>query len=365
MRRLPLLLILPFTLALGGCPGGDDADTATPPAGDVGNYAPYAAGNRWLYESAGESTPDSTTGALTDASLVTLPGGVDALELRTLSLSSLLYVDLSYLEKRPDALYEVYPSFRRPVPGVTALPQLRFPLRAGDRYTAYRYDNLNSGVDDDDDDINETFSRRLDIEVAGVESVTVPAGTFPEALKVISTYTSTTHYSTGSSGSSVEEVTRWYAPDVGVVQSRTATSSYGLPGTVNVMRLVSHRLDGVRSESVAPTVQSVSPAPDSSVNSGFGVGASVTFSEEMDPASFNDAVLTIYDADGNARSGSVVYGDRRLRFATGYMLPVGNYTVTLGTGPTDVLGNPLAAPYTWHFTRTESSSGCTGSAQFC
>lgn len=363
MRRLPLLLVLPFTLALGGCLGGDDADTATPPAGDVGNYAPYAAGNRWLYESAGESTPDSATGALTDASLVTLPSGLEALELSTLSLSSLLRIDLSYLEKRPDALYEVYTSFRRPVPGITALPQLRFPLRAGDSYTAYRYNNLDSGVDNDGDDINETFSRRLDIEVTGVESVTVPAGTFPEALKVISTATLTTHYSTGSSGSSVEEVTRWYAPDVGVVQSRTATSSYGMPGTVNVMRLVSHRLDGVRSENVAPTVLSVSPAPDSSLSSGYGI--SVTFSEEMDPASFNDAVLTIYDADGNARSGSVVYGDRRLRFATGYVLPVGNYTVTLGTGPTDVLGNPLAAPYTWSFTRTEGSSGCTGSTQFC
>lgn len=373
MRRLPLPLVLPLAfalpLALGGCLGGDSNTTPAPgPAGDVGHYAPYADGNRWLYESEEEGTLDnSLTGALVDASAATLPNGREGLELRTLDLTSLLTVGLSFLEKRPDALYEVFPPLRRPIPGIDALPQLRFPLRAGDRYTAYRYDNIDSGVDHDDDGINETLSRRLDIEVTGVESVTVPAGTFPETLKVVATRTVNHRFASGFTWSDVEEVTRWYAPAVGVVQSRTVPRLNGTTGPVKVMRLLSHRLDGVRSESEAPTVQGVSPAPDSSVvlGSGLGVGISVTFNEHLDPASVNDAVLTLHDADGNAFPGSVAYGNRTLRFLPGYVLPAGSYTVTLATGPTDALGNPLAAPYSWSFTATEGSSGCGGSAQFC
>ncbi|MCD6060332.1 MAG: uncharacterized protein K0S16_643 [Moraxellaceae bacterium] len=359
-RSLPFL----FALSLTACGGGDDSAPA--PAGDVGNYAPYAVGNRWLYETSRESLPAAPVGALTEVSATTLPDDRAALELRTQSLETLLTNAQLYLQKRPDALYQLFSPFGgRIISGVDALPLLRFPLRAGDSYTAFRYDNIELGVDWDDDGINERHSHRLDIAVVGTESVTVPAGTFPEALKVVATRTFSETYSQGASFSTVITTTSWYVPEVGVVKVRTETVSDGGPVTVDHQALVSYRIDGVRSESVAPTVQGVTPAPDSTVSAGLGVSARVTFSEELDPVSVNATTLTMQDADGNAIPGSVVYSSRKLTFIPAYLLPDGTYTATLATGPTDVLGTPLATPYTWTFTKTADTSDCLGSSRFC
>lgn len=62
------------------------------------------------------------------------------------------------------------------------------------------------------------------VQVAGTESVTVGAGVFPDAVKVVTSVTGTiTDTSSGQASPVIGTDARWYAPGVGLVQERVTT----------------------------------------------------------------------------------------------------------------------------------------------
>jgi len=99
----------------------------------------------------------------------------------------------------------------------------------------------------------------------------------------------------------------------------------------------------------APTVSSTNPAA-SGMDVALNAPISVTLSTDMDPTSITASTFTL--AQGTtAVPGAVTYAN-----STAILTPSANlmasttYTATLTTGAKDLLGNALAAPYSWTFT---------------
>jgi hypothetical protein len=75
-------------------------------------------------------------------------------------------------------------------------------------------------------------------QVEGVESVTVPAGTFPDALKVATVQTLTLHRGQDTRYAR-QQVLEWYARGVGLVKRETRTSQ-GKDAAASVEQLQSY-----------------------------------------------------------------------------------------------------------------------------
>jgi hypothetical protein len=108
----------------------------------------------------------------------------------------------------------------------------------------------------------------------------------------------------------------------------------------------------------APAVSSVSPPDGSMVCAGTATRASVTFSEEVDPATVNSQTFTLSSGTG-AVAGSVsaespttftLTPQSGLSYAT-------SYTGTLTTGVKDLAGNALAADHSWSFATPPAGFG--------
>jgi Big-like domain-containing protein/VCBS repeat protein/uncharacterized protein DUF3108/FG-GAP repeat protein len=99
----------------------------------------------------------------------------------------------------------------------------------------------------------------------------------------------------------------------------------------------------------APTVVSTSPASNAT-NIPPSASISVTFSEEIDPASLNAYSFTV-TGGGYSVPGNVTYSNKTATFVPSSALSKGTlHTVTLTTVVRDVAGNHLAGNYTWSFT---------------
>jgi len=114
--------------------------------------------------------------------------------------------------------------------------------------------------------------------------------------------------------------------------------------------------DAFTLDATVPTVSSTSPAADAT-GVAVGTAVSATFSETMDESTITASSFTLVVARTSV-SGTVSYdsGTNTVTFTPGANLE-GNttYTVTLSTAITDVIGNPLAAEYSWSFTTVSST----------
>lgn len=109
-------------------------------------------------------------------------------------------------------------------------------------------------------------------------------------------------------------------------------------------------------DEIAPTVVSVAPT-DGAMTASIYAELVVTFSEELDPASIGASTLTL-DAGMVAVPGLVTVSGALVTFTPDAPLEYSTlYSATLGTGPTDLAGNPLAAGQSWEFTTGAAGSG--------
>ena len=100
----------------------------------------------------------------------------------------------------------------------------------------------------------------------------------------------------------------------------------------------------------APTVVSISPASNAT-NIPSSASISVTFSEEIDPASLNPYSSFTVTGGGYQVSGNVTYSNKTATFVPYTALGRNTlYTVMLTTTVSDLAGNHLAANYSWSFT---------------
>jgi hypothetical protein len=109
-------------------------------------------------------------------------------------------------------------------------------------------------------------------------------------------------------------------------------------------------------DDTAPTVSSKDPN-DNAVNVERNKVISVAFSEEMDPASINDATFTVTQA-GSEITGTVSYSGMTAKFTpTSVLAAEMLYNVKITTAAQDLSGNTLEANTEWSFTTSGSASG--------
>lgn len=98
-------------------------------------------------------------------------------------------------------------------------------------------------------------------------------------------------------------------------------------------------------DTVAPTVVSTLPAAGATEIS-VNTTLTVTFSEEVDPATVNAATLLL---EPSAAADISALGARAVVTPQAPLALDTSYTATVTTGVTDVAGNPLAVSFSWSF----------------
>jgi hypothetical protein len=96
---------------------------------------------------------------------------------------------------------------------------VRFPLKISSSFPQFNRKGLDFGTDLDRDGTNEKAEAQGDATVLGLESVTVPAGTFKDAVKVEARMQMQIHLS-GAKKTAIgtDVMTAWFAKGVGLVK---------------------------------------------------------------------------------------------------------------------------------------------------
>lgn len=96
---------------------------------------------------------------------------------------------------------------------------VRFPMKVSTSFVQFNRKGLDFGTDMDRDGENEKVDVQGDSAVVGQESVTVPAGTFPEAVKVEARMFMQIHLSgTDRIARGTDVMTAWFVKGVGLVK---------------------------------------------------------------------------------------------------------------------------------------------------
>ncbi|MDR4493214.1 MAG: hypothetical protein AB7P17_08245 [Nitrospirales bacterium] len=200
------------------------ADQAAIRIKDVAEYFPDQKGNEWVYrgtmiEGGMVQIADER---FTNVSKVMGTESVDGVVVT-------VFHDTNPGDQGPSDSY-----YRRDVAGIryygskpgTALERqlvpyqiVRFPLEIPSSFEQLNRRGLNLGMDLDRDGESETVDVLAVVTVQGRESVTVPAGTYPEAIKLEASMTMDVHLSEGGSTiQGTDVMTAWFAKGVGLLK---------------------------------------------------------------------------------------------------------------------------------------------------
>lgn len=191
-------------------------------AGDIGNYVPLAQGSTWSFQGTDTTTgqvpiPYSNTATISGTN--SIGGVVTTVFSETNSHND--GAEESYLTKNSHGL--TYHGNNDSTDVVTAqltpFLTLRFPFGTGSTLEEINKKGLNFGRDLDLDGINEKADLVSIVTVKGFESVTVPAGTFSNCVKVERQATVTVIASSNGTRQSVQGTeTIWLASGIGQVK---------------------------------------------------------------------------------------------------------------------------------------------------
>jgi len=96
---------------------------------------------------------------------------------------------------------------------------VRFPMKVSSSFPQFNRKGLDFGTDMDQDGINEKADAQGDATVVGQESITVPAGTFEDAVKVEARMDMYIHLSgTKRTAHGTDVMTAWFVKGVGLVK---------------------------------------------------------------------------------------------------------------------------------------------------
>lgn len=222
---------------------------------------------------------------------------------------------------------------------------LALPPVAGDSRVVLDTAVADAG-DLDGDGRPEAAALRAEATVVGFESVTTPAGSWSRVARVRTVLTmNTTLSSIGRAVTLTFTTDDWYAPDVGLVRSQQRASG-PLGESAEQIVVQAFRVGNLRSETVAPSVVSRTPAVDDRVAV---LTVRVVFSEAMAAESLG-AGIVLTGPDGRVVDGTSRWEDERtLAFAPSVSLTSGRHTVSLPPGLSDRVGNTLASGSEWSF----------------
>jgi hypothetical protein len=115
-------------------------------------------------------------------------------------------------------------------------------------------------------------------------------------------------------------------------------------------------VDGEPSDKTAPAISSVAPGNNTGSVSK-NVVITVTFSENMDPATFSTSTFTLKQGT-TIISGTVTCSANVATFTPASSLGTGiTYTATITSGVKDATGNAIATPYSWSFSTASVTAG--------
>lgn len=199
-------------------------------------------------------------------------------------------------------------------------------------------------TDVDGDGRSDGIDLHVQSTFIGLEAVTTAAGSFPGAARVRSVVRSAVR--PGGGGTAVIELTSddWYAPGIGPVRSVLSTVTNGGAAQTSTEEITAYGVASRRSENVAPSLVSGTPAVDAEV--GPDLRPTLSFSEPLDPMSLDGANgVLLVNAAGQAVTTARVMaqGGTELSLLPASPLADGRYEIRLGTGITDLANNPLPA----------------------
>jgi hypothetical protein len=221
------------------------AGQTTEGPGDIGNHFPLAANSQWQY-SGSESISGQPT--VTYANTRTISGtkifGATTALVSAETNSNPLTGEAGeeYLVKNTVGITNW--GNNDPTDFLTAhvgpYLQLRFPLQQGSKFEPFNKQGIDLGLDLDRDGENDTLSLKAEVRVTGIETVTVPAGTFPNTIMVEATITTVVTLSRDRSViRATEAQTIWLAAGTGPVRLRDITAFDGHTAITTIEELTS------------------------------------------------------------------------------------------------------------------------------
>ena len=211
-----LMIIAPQA---GWCAEGEESIAQSP------DYFPDAIGNRWQYRGQISEGPLQTieNKFFSNVSSVTgtknLKGGTTVMVFHDTNPGNHGPSDSLY---RRDAAGIVYYGSE---PGTTLERQLvpyqivRFPMKVKSSFKQFDRTDIDFGNDLDGDGSNERADVRGQATIVGQEAVTVPAGSYPEAVKVEARMTLRIHLSSvKQSVVGTDVMTAWFVKGIGLVK---------------------------------------------------------------------------------------------------------------------------------------------------
>ena len=226
--------------------------------GDVGNYFPFAQGNIWNFRGSHAETGQPTIN-FQDVLKITgtkFLGSVAATVFSRSTPDGSGTPKDAYLTKETTGI--TYRGNNDPrdtiTPHVVPYQEVQFPLHVGASFHPITKSSLNFGQDLDGDGTNETANLTSQVTVIDVETVTVPAGTFPNTVQIQSQLSFTVSLSkSGSAATAQQTQTMWLAPGIGPVKRHSVTQFPGFVQT-NAEELVSYLVNGQQAGSVPVTI---------------------------------------------------------------------------------------------------------------
>jgi hypothetical protein len=193
---------------------------------DIGNFFPFEQGSLWRYRGTISSFPGAThydtTVLVSGQGPAPISGVTSTISSETNPLGE-SRVEQSYDVKGPTGITShgnddpTDDITRQMVP----LQYVRFPLTPGTSTLLAERTGLDWGEDEDGDGRKETFSIKLVQTILPTESVTVPAGTFPDSVHIDFKSVFVVSFTTGGQGTLTQTTTEWHASGVGRVKEVT------------------------------------------------------------------------------------------------------------------------------------------------
>ncbi len=335
-RQGAAMVLLAVLAACGGGGGGGGGDE--PPATLQGNFFPLAVGDRWVYV----NSPSGQSATVRATSTRVVDGQ-----------SGIVLVTEDPTQGNAESVYVVTAGSVRQVPtlgdalavAIGPLDVMRFPLRAGDRWTQIDK-TIDTGTDFDGDGRIERATVKSEVQVIGLETASTPVASFSGSLHQRTTLTVAVQMTAmAQTVTVVTTVDDWYAPDVGPARTTVQITAPGVNET-QILALTGYRVGTRSSDTVAPTVLALTPADNGTLrpNGQLTVG----FSEAMDVASVV-AATSLTAPNGQAVGLAYQVQGNTFTFFPSGSLGSGRYTARIATGATDVFGNALAQARSWSF----------------
>jgi hypothetical protein len=240
----------------GGGGGGSSApvasvtgNVAAPAAGpgDTANYFPSAIGNSWLYDDA--FTPAALnlyTGftTITATGAATVAGASVIAFAQSSTVTGINSVTNYYAQSGGGLTFYGTNNAQDPVtPHIIPYAELLYPVQVG-TVSSLMASNLPFGNASNGDALTASFTDT--VTIAAIETVTVNAGVFANAARVVETQSGTARDTvTGATLPFTSTQTAWLAPGAGVVKSQTSLTLNGSAGQSDVQQARGYTVGGV------------------------------------------------------------------------------------------------------------------------